>query len=57
MVVDVDQTGELPDRRPVALELIGVNSLWDVVFTQEPGQENFRGLSVAVALQQNFERL
>ena len=55
LVVDVDQTGELLDRRPVAPELIGVNELWDVVFTQQPGQERLRGLGVAVALQQNFE--
>jgi len=55
LVVDVDQTGELPDRRPVAPELIGVNDLWDVVFTQQSGQEGFCGLGVAVALQQNFE--
>ena len=55
LVVDVDQTGELPDRRPVAPELIGVNDFWDVVFTQQSDQEGFRGLGVAVALQQNFE--
>ena len=54
-MVDVDRTGELPDRRPVAPELIGVNDFWDVVFTQQSGQEGLRGLGVAVALQQNFE--
>ena len=32
-----------------------MNDLWDIVFTQKPGQEGFRGLGVAVALQQNFE--
>ena len=47
LVVDVSQAGELPDRRPVAPELIGVNDFWDVVFTQEPGQERFRGFSVS----------
>ena len=47
LVVDVSQAGKLPDRRPVAPELIGVNDFWDVVFTQEPGQERFRGFSVS----------
>ena len=55
LVVDVDQTGELPDRRPIAPELIGVNDLWDVIFTQQSDQERLRGHGVAVALQQNFE--
>ena len=54
-MVDIDQARDLPDRRPVAPELIGVNDLWDLVFTQQSGQEGFRGLGVAVALQQNFE--
>ena len=47
LVVDVDQTGELPDRRPVAPELIGVNDLWDIIFTQQPRKEGFRGFSVS----------
>ena len=54
-MVDVDQTGELPDRRPVAPELIGVNELWDVVFTQQPGQESLRSLSIAVTLEEDVE--
>ena len=55
LVVDVDQAWDLPDRSAVTPQLIGVNDLRDIVFTQKPGQEGFRGLDVAVALQQNFE--
>ena len=34
LVVDVDQARDLPDRGPVAAELIGVNDFWDIVFSQ-----------------------
>ncbi len=33
LMVDVDQARNLPDRRSVAAELIGMNDLWDVIFT------------------------
>ena len=36
LVVDIDQTWELPDRGTIAAQLIGVNDLRDIVFTQEP---------------------
>ena len=55
LVVDVDQAWDLPDRSAVTRQVIGVNDLWNIVFTQKPGQEGLRGLGVAVALQQNFE--
>ena len=54
-MVDIDQARDLPDRSAVTPQLIGVNDLWEIVFTQQPGQERLRGLGVAVALQQNFE--
>ena len=57
LVVDVDQAWDLPDRSVVVQQLIGVNDFWDVVFTQQSGQERLRGLGVAVALQQNFEQI
>ena len=53
LVVDVDQTRDLSDSRPIAAELVGVNDLWDVVFTQESGQERLRGLGIAVTLEEN----
>ena len=33
LVVDVDQTREFPDGRPITPKLIGVNDLWDVMLT------------------------
>ena len=50
LVVDVNQTWELPDRRPVTAQLIGVNDFRDIVFTQEPDQERLRGLGIEVTL-------
>ena len=55
LVVDVDQAGDLPDRSTVAPQLIGVNDFWDIVFTQEPDQEGFRGLGISVALKEDIE--
>ena len=55
LAVDVDQAWDFPDRSAVTPQLIGMNDLWDIIFTQKPDQEGFRGLGVAVALQQNFE--
>ena len=40
LVVDSDQTRDLPDRGPVAAELISMNALWDIVFSQELDQES-----------------
>ena len=54
-MVDVSQAGDLSNRGSVTPELVGMDDLWNIVFTQKPGQEGFRGLGVAVALQQNFE--
>ena len=49
LVVDIDQARDFPDRSAVTPKLIGVNDLWDIVFTQEPGQEGLRSLGVAAA--------
>jgi len=55
LVVDVRQTRDLPDGRPVAAELIRVNDLWDVVFTQQPGEEGLRGFGITVPLEEDIE--
>ena len=55
LVVDVDQAGYLSDRSFVTPQLIGVNDLWDIVFTKEPGQEGLRGLSIPVMLKRDVE--
>ena len=34
LVVDVDQTRYFPNGHPVTPKLIGVNDLWDIVFSQ-----------------------
>ena len=36
LMVDVDQARDLPDRGPIAAELVGMNDLWGIIFTQEP---------------------
>ena len=55
LVINVGQTRDLPDRGSIALKLIGMNDLWDVIFTQQSDQEGFRGRSVAVPLKENIE--
>ena len=55
LVVDVGQARDLPNRRSVALELIGTNELWNVIFTQKPGQEGLRRLGVPVPLKEKIE--
>ena len=47
LVVDVDQARYFSDRSPIAAQLIGVNDLWDIIFTQQPRKEGFRGFSVS----------
>ena len=37
LVVDVSQARDLSDRGSITPELIGVNNLWDVIFTQQSG--------------------
>ena len=54
-MVYVDQAGDCPNRGPVASQLIGVNDLWDIVFTQDPAQERLRGFGIAVTLEQDVE--
>ncbi len=51
LVVDVDQARDLSNRGSVAAELVGMDDVWNIVFTQKPDQERLRGLGIAVALQ------
>jgi len=55
LVVDVDQARHLSDCGPVVAQLIGVNDLWDIIFTQQPRKEGFRGFSVSQPLKENVE--
>jgi len=54
-MINVGQTRELPNRGSIALKLIGINDLWDVIFTQQVGQEGLRSLRVSVLLKENIE--
>jgi hypothetical protein len=55
LVVDVNQARDLPDGCPVAAELIGMDDLWDIVFSQQSGQEVFRCFGVPMPLEKNVE--
>jgi hypothetical protein len=54
-MVDVDQARDFPDRGCVTSELIYLNDLWDIVFSQESGQEGLRRFGVPVLLKENVE--
>ena len=55
LVVDIDQARDFPDRSSVAAELVGMNHLWDIIFTQEPRQEGLGSFCVSVPLKENVE--
>ena len=55
LVVDALQARELSNRGSVAAELVGMDDLWNVVFTQKPDQERLRCLGIAVALQEEVK--
>ena len=54
-MVDIDQTWKLSDRGTVVCGLVRANPVWDIIFTQEPGQEGFFGLYIPVPLKQDIE--
>ena len=55
LVVDVDQARDLSDGGSVAADLIGVDDLRDIVFSQQPGQEGPCSVSITMPLKQNVE--
>ncbi|MBB5363596.1 hypothetical protein HNQ08_002702 [Deinococcus humi] len=55
LVVDLGQTRDLPDRRAIAGEHICANSVWNILFIQEPGHEGLRCFGVSVRLKQDIE--
>ena len=50
LVVNFSQACDLSDRGPVACELVRANPVWDIIFTQEPGQEGLCGVGIPVPL-------
>jgi hypothetical protein len=55
LVVDVDQARDLSDRGPVAAELIGMDDLWDIVFSQQSSQEGLCHFGVPMPLKEDIE--
>jgi len=55
LVINVDQTRDFPDRSSVAAELIGMDDLWAIVFSQQPGQEGLYRFGVPIPLEKNVE--
>jgi len=55
LMVDVDQARDLPDRGSVTSELIRMNDLWDIIFSQEAGQEGLCRFGVPMPLKENVE--
>ena len=55
LMVNFSQACDLSDRGPVACELVRVNPVWDIIFTQELGQEGLCGVGIPVPLEQDVE--
>jgi len=55
LVVNVSQARDLSDGCSVAPELVGMNDLWDSVFSQQPGQKGVRRLGIPMPLKENVE--
>ena len=54
-MVDVSQARGISNRGSVAAQLIGMDDLWDIVFSQQPGQEGLRRFGIAMPLEENVE--
>ena len=50
LMVNFSQACDLSNRGPVACELVRANPVWDIIFTQEPGQEGLCGVGIPVPL-------
>jgi len=53
LVVDVSQAGDLSNCGSVTPELVGMDDLWDIIFTQQPGQEGLRRFSIPMPLKED----
>jgi len=56
LVVEVTQARDCSNRSAVTRELVGMDELWDIVFTQASGQERLRSLGITVTLKEDVER-
>ena len=55
LVVNFSQACDFSDRGPVTCELTRANPVWDIIFTQEPGQESLCSVGIPVPLKQDVE--
>jgi hypothetical protein len=55
LMIDLDEARELPNCGPVTPQLNCANRVWDIVFTQQPGEKRFRSVRIAVPLKQDIE--
>ena len=54
-MVDVEQAREFPDRGSVAAELVSMNDVWDIIFSQKSGQKSLLRLGIPMPLKENVE--
>jgi len=55
LVVDICQARDLPDRGSITPELIGMDNLRDIVFSQQSCQEGLRRFGIPMPLEENVE--
>ena len=55
LVVNMIERRKFPDRGSIGPKLIGVNDLWNVIFTQESDQEGPRSVGISVPLKENID--
>ena len=55
LVVDFDQARDLSDCGSIAAQLIRMDGLWDIILTQQSGQERLRGFGVPMPLKEDIE--
>ena len=55
LVVDIIQARDLSDRGSVTTELVRMNDLWDIVFSQQPGEEGLCSFGIPMSLKENDE--
>jgi hypothetical protein len=53
LMVDRLQCWKFSDVSPVAGQLVRTDRLWNMEFTDQPGQERFCGVGITVAVQQD----
>ena len=55
LVVDVSWARDLSERGSVTAELVGMDDLWNIVLTQESGQEDLCGVGVAAPVEKDAQ--